>query len=102
MTITELAAAFAAGTPGKCHNACVRVDRDGGVQYLLHGHVIASRCPLGTTTFYWCGWYTPTTANHLRHLSKATGIAFPASYAHARDNRTDCIGPFMPAAASAA
>lgn len=88
MTKTQLAAAFAAGRPGKCHNAEVRVV-DGEVQYLLHGNRIATRRPgdaIKAVSFDWCGWYTTTTASHMNEILKAIGWQGKRfSYAKARD-----------------
>lgn len=82
-TINQVAAAFLAGTPAKCGNA-----KTDGKAYLLHGHTIAIRgddgnAP-GNVTAFWCGYYTPTTANHLNHIAKALG-AKRVSYATARN-----------------
>ena len=81
-TIATVAKAFVKGQPAKCHNAVTD-----GSTYRLHGHTIARRADGGTepASFDWCGWYTPTTANHMNHIIKALGIPSRVSYAKARD-----------------
>ena len=55
------------------------------VEYRLHGNVIATReTPNGPITFNWCGYYGPTTANHINKILQAAGIAYRVSYADAR------------------
>lgn len=78
MTKDELAKAFAARKPGKCHNATT----DGDV-YTLHDSPIAHRTG-AAVVFYWHGFYTPTTASHMNAILKALGAPFRVSYAQAR------------------
>ena len=102
MTIQSVAAAFASGKPAKCHNAMTD-----GKNYYLHGHRIATfedveDLPKQSTyqgyalaSYDWCGWFTPTTANHLNHIAKALdtrGTRF--SYALARDGKAPAKGYF--------
>lgn len=79
MTIKKCAKAFVAGRKASCHNATTD-----GKQYLLHGHRIAER-HAQSVTFYWCGWYTVTTANHINHILKEIGADFRVSYARDRE-----------------
>lgn len=56
-------------------------------EYVLHGNVIARQYEKGgRIDFDWCGWYTPTTANHMNEILKAAGIDKRVSYAEHRDN----------------
>lgn len=69
MRISQVAAAFAAGKPARCHNAYTD-----GRDYFLHGHRIASHGDDGNAVcFDWRGWHTPTTANHMNHILRAIG-----------------------------
>lgn len=78
MTILALAQRFVNGaTKGNVHNA--RID---GNEYKLHGHVICKRIE-GSLAFNWCGWYTPTTANHMNQLLLAAGANQRVSYSQA-------------------
>lgn len=81
-TVKHVAAAFVAGDTAKCHNAYTD-----GWTYWLHGHPIAKRYDRGdypfNLTLNWCGWYTPTTTNHLNAIAKAVG-ARGVSYSQAR------------------
>jgi hypothetical protein len=67
-TVEGLAYAFVAGKPGKCHNA----DTD-GQRYRLHASDIVTKTDGGDYVFDWCGWYTPTTANHINAVLRALG-----------------------------
>lgn len=78
-TIRQVAQAFVAGREAKCHNA-----KTNGQDYILHGNTIASRQPDGSIEFDWCGWYGPTTANHMNHILAELGKP-RVSYAQARD-----------------
>lgn len=68
MTKDELARAFAAGRPGRCHNAMTD-----GREYMLHATVIARRNDDGSVTFNWGGWYTKTTKEHMGLILQAMG-----------------------------
>lgn len=82
-TINQVANAFAAGHAAKCGNAVT----DGG-NYWLHGNRIAQFNGGRTgVTIDWCGYYTPTTANHINRVLDACGINVRVSYAKARDNQ---------------
>lgn len=89
MNIAQVAQAFASKKAGKSHNS-----HTDGVTYFLHGHPIATHESAERVYFNWCGWFTPTTANHLNHIKaalNAPGQRF--GYASARDSGT-CIGYF--------
>ena len=79
MTKDELARAFVARKPGKCHNAST-----GGDVYTLHKSPIAVH-EGNAVVFFWHGYYTPTTASHMNAILKALGASFRVSYAQARD-----------------
>lgn len=80
MTKTETARAFVRGEPGKCHNATTD-----GQTYFLHGHPIVVKSGR-RVVFYWCGFYTRTTAAHMNEVLKVLGVQFAhMSYAAARD-----------------
>lgn len=54
-------------------------------EYRLHGNVIARQdSQHGVITFDWCGWYTPTTANHINEILKAAGCPRRVSYTQAK------------------
>jgi len=80
VTKDELAKAFVARKPGKCHNAST-----GGDVYTLHQSPIAVHAQ-GAVVFYWHGFYTPTTASHMNAILKALGASFRVSFAQARDS----------------
>lgn len=86
-TVRECARAFKEGRPAKSHNSEVRVF-PGGVEYHLHGHIIAHRSVNGPPTFNWCGWYTPATANHLNRIIHCY-IFRAVSYSRDRDAGVD-------------
>ncbi len=101
-TIEQVAIAFATGKPAQCHNA-----RTDGMNYWLHGHRIAtfedvedlpkesSYQGFRLASFDWCGWHTPTTANHLNHIAESLDSRYSRfSYAQARDGRTPERGYF--------
>lgn len=81
MSTQKLADAFVAGNFGRrIHNAWVDVaDPDmpdySTLQYKLQGHVIAERyinsAGRVVITGSWCGYYTQTTARHLKAIVKA-------------------------------
>lgn len=79
MTIKKTAKAFANHQAFKCHNATTD-----GQTYRLHGHAIAEWSN-GSVIINWCGWYTPTTANHLNAILEALGRTYRVSYAQARN-----------------
>lgn len=54
-------------------------------EYRLHNNVIA-RMYADKMVFDWCGWYTPTTANHMNNILTVMGSSKRVSYAHARDS----------------
>ena len=102
MTIQSVAQAFANGKPAHCHNA-----HTDGRSYWLHGHRIATfedvpdlpkeSCHQGMSlaSFDWCGWFTPTTANHLNHIAEALDSRDRRfSYALARDGKAPAKGYF--------
>ena len=82
MTTDQIAAAFAAGKEGRCHNA-----HTDGKTYALHTSAIAVHTDKGVV-FYWHGFYTRTTAAHMNAILYALGASFRVSYAEARDNET--------------
>jgi hypothetical protein len=92
MNVRELAKAFVEGRAGRCHNAEVYLDPHPIKpvwRYKLHRSIIASRYPDGEVLGDWCGWHTPTTANHLNHIRNALGVVGAGSrlsYAWARDH----------------
>ena len=87
-TIAQLATEFAKGNGRKLSHPSVelRYPLGDAVEYRLHGNVIARLyTDTGRVDGDWCGWYTPTTANHLNHILKAFKIDRRVSYAQARD-----------------
>jgi hypothetical protein len=93
-TVKDVASAFAQGKPARCGNAYT----DGG-SYWLHGNRIARKYngfnleSQPRVEFNWCGWYTPTTANHMDECLNALGVLFTEhgnvgrpSHSRARDN----------------
>lgn len=66
-TIKDVAEAFAAGRAAQCHNA-----KTDGQRYALHGNEICIKRG-DAYHFFWCGWHTQTTANHMNHIIKAIG-----------------------------
>lgn len=80
MSIKDVANAFIAGKQGQCHNS-----KTDGTTYWLHGNPIARKIDGGSVIISWCGWYTPTTANHLNAIARAYGTGNRFSYAYARD-----------------
>jgi len=78
----ELARAFVARKPGKCHNAST-----GGDVYTLHYSPIAVN-EKDSVKFFWHGHYTLTTASHMNAILKALGATFRVSYSRARDAGT--------------
>lgn len=80
MKISDVAKAFIEGKSAKCGNAITN-----GVTYQLHGHTIArKRIAAGDIEFNWCGYHTPTTANHLNKIRREMNLPI-VSYAVARD-----------------
>lgn len=81
MTVEKTARAFAARKSATCHNAVTD-----GTAYRLHGHAIAQWAGPRTLRLDWCGWHTPTTANHLNEILSACGYqGRRVGYASARD-----------------
>ena len=64
-TVQQVAEAFVGSKVARCGNATTD-----GVTYRLHGNIIAIDTPEGIL-FNWCGWYTPTTANHMNEILRA-------------------------------
>lgn len=90
-TIRQVAEAFVAGEVAQCHNATTD-----GVEYRLHGHRIAQHYGDGAlggrgVEFNWCGWHTPTTANHINNILDAMHTGKRVSYAAARDEKAPRI-----------
>jgi hypothetical protein len=79
--IKSTAHAFVNQKKAKCHNATTD-----GRTYKLHGHAIAEWVD-GSVIINWCGWYTPTTANHLNKILRELGKDYRVSYAQARERR---------------
>ena len=73
MTKQELARAFVAGRPGRCHNA-----HTDGSTYTLHKSPIAVRVG-DQIQLYWHGYYTVTTASHMNEILKALGAPYRVS-----------------------
>ena len=89
MNVQQLAKAFVEGCPGKCHNAEVFQADTGLWCYQLHESIIAVGYHDGSFLGNWCGWHTPTTANHLNHIRNelgVVGVGSRLSYAWARDH----------------
>lgn len=80
MNKRQLAAAFAAGKTGACHNA-----HTDGTRYRLHRSDIV-RKEAGRYVFDWSGWYTPTTASHMNEVLRAINANIRVAYSTARDN----------------
>lgn len=78
-TVEDVARAFAAGKSAKCGNA-----NTNGTTYYLHGNAIASKDAKGVR-YSWCGYYGPTTTNHLNEISRAINSNFSFSYRMFRD-----------------
>jgi hypothetical protein len=81
MTIDQVAEAFISGQRAKSHNS-----ETDGKTYWLHGNDIAQKGVLGSVIINWCGWYTPTTANHLNSIAKAYGVSHRFSRKLAQDS----------------
>lgn len=77
--MTELARAFIAGRPGRCHNA-----HTDGQTYTPHTSPIVVKNG-NALLFFWHGYYTRTTASHMNEVLRAAGADFRVSYAIARD-----------------
>lgn len=82
MTIEQVAKAFVAGNIAKCHNA-----NTDGEKYWLHGNCIAEKTKAGIR-LNWCGWYTPTTANHMKKIAREYGYFI---HFNAADARKQCL-----------
>jgi len=77
-TIRDVALDFASGRSSKCHNASTD-----GMRYTLHRSIIA-KWACEDLVIDWCGWYTPTTANHINAILDACLIGQHVSYADAK------------------
>lgn len=80
----ELAKRFAAGKPGKCHNASVSVvqcEDHAEISYRLHSTTVirGKKYPDDTSTrlhlLNWGGWMTPTTQKHMNNVLTALGLS---------------------------
>ena len=83
MSIQRVAQAFMQGKPATSHNS-----KTDGSSYWLHGNKIAEKGIGGSVIIHWCGWYTPTTANHLNHISKVYSCNRRFSAKMAKDSNT--------------
>jgi hypothetical protein len=81
MCIQRVATAFINGKPASSHNS-----KTDGNKYWLHGNLIAEKGINGSVIINWCGWYTPTTTNHLNHIAKAYNWGKTFSRKIAKDN----------------
>lgn len=81
MTIDQVAEAFIKGQRAQSHNS-----KTDGQTYWLHDNNIARKGAGGSVIINWCGWYTPTTANHLNSIAKAYGVNHKFSRKLAQDN----------------
>jgi hypothetical protein len=79
-TVKQVASAFIAGHKAHCHNA-----HTDGTTYWLHGSAIATHKDGMYIQGNWCGYYTTTTANHLKAIRDAMGGSMLISYSKARD-----------------
>lgn len=80
-TIQQVAEAFAKGLTAKSHNSSTN-----GTAYYLHGHRIAEKVDAHHVRFDWCGWYTPTTANHMNYLLRAIGSQIKVSWSQRHES----------------
>ncbi len=78
-TVKQVAEAFAAGNSATCGNA-----KTDGCTCELHGNRIAAHHVVGKVLFNWCGWYTPTTANHMNEILRAMGAQIRVSASQAK------------------
>ena len=85
--IKQTAQAFAWGNSAECHNATTD-----GTEYRLHGNRIAWKDSDGIVWGSFCGWYGPTTLNHLKHVAEACGA--PGGFGYSKKNRPEC-DPFQ-------
>lgn len=88
MKVADIAKAFVEGRAATCGNA-----RTDGEVYYLHGHPIVTKLEKGGMSFDWCGWHTPTTANHMNKIMQALGDRtfglHRVSYAQSRDAKIE-------------
>lgn len=86
-TVKQMAEEFVKGDGRKLAHRAVELRYPLGSpnEYRLHGNVIARLLPAdGSIEFNWCGWYTPTTANHMNAILRAGGRSIRVSYARYR------------------
>lgn len=86
-SIEQAAQAFAKGLSARTSNS-----HTDGTKYVLHRSVIARKLSHGdqhVVRFDWCGYHTPTTANHMNAILRAIGSDPRVSYAQARDGKSD-------------
>ena len=90
MNTNQLAHAFNRGFVAKYASARTG-PTDHGFGYWLHGHLIAER--IGQSlNLNWCGWYTGTTARHMKAVADAVGARVRISYAADRDANVTSFG----------
>lgn len=89
-TVDTMAREFVSGNRKLSHPSVeIRYPLGSGTEYLLHGNRICRKGDAGNALhFDWCGWYTPTTANHINAILKAAGREIRVSYAQARKAKT--------------
>jgi len=85
-TVAQMAAEFVNGNRKLSHPSVeIRYPLGSGTEYLLHGNRICRKGDAGNALhFDWCGWYTPTTANHMNAILRAAGKDIRVSYSQAR------------------
>lgn len=81
MTKNEIARAFARHAGGRCHNATT----DGQTYWLYDTPIAVWKDH--SVQFYWGGYYTKTTAEHMNKILTALGASFRVSFAQARDRK---------------
>ena len=84
MNMIDLAEAFVFGKPGRCHNAY-----SDGKTYTLHTSPIVRRVTPREYHFYWHGFYTVTTANHMNNVLRLIGTGIRVSYSNAKKQGQD-------------
>ena len=93
-TVAQMAQEFSKGNGKKLSHRSVVLRYPLGApnEYLLHNNIIAQFDPNNRSlSLHWCGWYSPTTANHMNAILRAFGIAQSVSYAQARDSGTGSV-----------
>lgn len=85
-TVKQMAAEFVKGNGRKLAHRSVELCYPLGSpnEYRLHGNVIARLGEGDNIELDWCGWYGPTTANHMNAILAAQGIPNRVGYAAAR------------------